>query len=525
MKVLLLAFGLFIGTVAMAQTTPALAGSDSLRAALDRLLEKQRQAWLVVGGGMAVVRGQEITYLRGVGYRDRERRLPVSPSTLWGIGSCTKAFTATAIGKLVEQGKLAWDQPVRTYLTDFRLYDDHATQHLTVRDLLGHLSGLPGHNLLWLSTGFSEDEVYRRLRYLPPTADLRQKYQYNNLMYIVAGRLIERVSGRPWPDFLRSQILDPIGMNSVYFTPTDALKTSDFSLFYPTPNGNGELPYSTTSYPRASGSIITNLTDIVRWMRLNLQQGKWQGASVIADTVLAEIHQPLVITEATAPFVNESPSMYGLGWGMSMYRGVYQISHNGGVLNFVTQLTLFPNQQLGIVVWNNTGNLFFNAVVTNTVRDALVGLPPVDWLDKAKKVADQPASGEKSGNFPRDQATTPRALSTYCGTYEHPGYGDLTIWQKGDSLQFRYYRTVSGLRHHRGDVFENAVRSQKIDQQWGNNQFIFQRDAAGLISQVTISPMPEADVSIRFSRQKSRKYSLTFPPFLGGPGCKADLVF
>lgn len=159
---------------------------------------------------------------------------------------------------------------MRTYLTDFQLYDDHATHHLTVRDLLGHLSGLPGHNLLWLSTDFSENKVYRRLRHLPPAADLRQKYQYSNLMYLVAGRLIERVSGQSWPMHMRSQILDPIGMKAVYFMPDEAVKTEDVSL----------------------------------------------------------------------------------------YRGVYQINHNGGVLNFVTQLTLFPNQQVSTVVWNNTGSLF-----------------------------------------------------------------------------------------------------------------------------------------------------------------------
>ena len=175
MKVLFFVFSLFIDPIALAQRTSAIAQEDSLRTSFDQFLETQRQAWAVVGAGVAIVKGADILYMRGVGYRDRERQLPVTPKTVWGIGSCTKAFTATAIGKLVEQGKLVWDEPVRTYLPDFRLYDNHATMHLTVRDMLSHLSGLPGHNLLWISTGFSEDEVYKRLRYLPPTADLRQK--------------------------------------------------------------------------------------------------------------------------------------------------------------------------------------------------------------------------------------------------------------------------------------------------------------------------------------------------------------
>lgn len=502
MNVLLFCVLLLVSTNAVAQNSLSVRPDDSLRTVLDRLLENQRQAWPVVGGGMAIVSGENIIYMRGVGYRDREKSLPITPATIWGIGSCTKAFTATAIGKLVEQGKLAWDKPVRTYLPDFQLHDTHATQHLTVRDLLSHLSGLPGHNLVWLSTDFSEDEVYRRLRHLPPTADLRQKYQYSNLMYIVAGRLIERVSGQSWPAFLRSQILDPIGMKTVHFMPDDVIRSTDYSLFYPTPTSPGEQPYSTTSYPRASGSISTNLTDIIAWMRLNLQRGYWQGKPVVADTVLAEIHKPLVITDASGPFVNESPSMYGLGWGMGLYRGVYQINHNGGVLNFVTQLTLFPNQQLGIVVWNNTGNLFFNAVATNTARDLLLNLPPVDWFGKAKKVADASAARNQSGKIAASRNTIrPRALSVYSGTYEHPGYGTLTIRQQGDSLQYQYYRTVGTLRHRQADLFENARSSQKIDQSWGTNQFVFRLDTAGHVSQVTISPMPEADMPISFSRQ------------------------
>ena len=233
--------------------------------------------------------------------------------------------------------------------------------------------------------------------------------------------------------------------------------------------------------------------------------GKWQGTPVIADTVLAEIHKPLVITDASGPFINEAPDMYGMGWGMTMYRGVYQVSHNGGVLNFVTQLTLFPNQQLGIVVWNNTGNLLFNAVVTNTIRDSLLHLPPVNWFDKAKRAADKQAIAKQS-IAPANRANTPpRSLSAYGGTYEHPAYGDLTISQEGDSLRFRYYQTEGSLRHRRGDVFENADSNRKIDQEWGNNQFIFYPGSTGKISQVTINPMPEAGMPIRFSRRKIRR--------------------
>ena len=503
MKVLLFTLSLFIGTIALAQNNTVIVREDSLRATLDRLLEIQQQAWQVVGGGMAIVSGTDVLYARGVGYRDRERRLPVMPTTVWGIGSCTKAFTATAIGKLVEQGKLAWDTPVRTYLPNFQLYDDHATRHLTVRDLLSHLSGLPGHNLLWISTGFSEEEVYRRLRYLPPTADLRQKYQYSNLMYLVAGRLIERVSGQPWSTFLRSQLLDPIGMKTVFVMPADAVKTGDFSLVYATPDSKGETPYSTTAYPRASGSISTTLTDMTKWMRLNLQNGQWQGTSVIADTVLAEIHKPLVITDGAGPFTSESPSMYGLGWGMGLYRGVYQLNHNGGVLNFVTQLTLFPDRQLGVVVWNNTGSLLFNAVVTNTVRDILLHFAPVDWLGRAKKVAQNRAVSAVPASLPNPPVTPPaRTLLAYGGTYAHPAYGDLTIWPQGDSLRFRYYRTEGTLRHRRSNVFENTGSNLQIDQEWGSNQFIFQPDAAGRMTRVTISPMPEAGMDIPFFRRK-----------------------
>lgn len=487
-----------------AQTTRPAGAPDSLSRALDQLLTGEQRSWQVVGGGLAILQGDTVLYAQGIGFRDREHQLPVTPTTIWGIGSCTKAFTATAIGKLVEQGKVAWDQPVRTYLPDFQLADNHATRHLTVRDLLSHLSGLPGHNLLWISTGFSEEAVYQRLRYLPSTADLRQKYQYSNLMYLVAGRLIERVSGQPWPLFLQRQLLDPIGMRAVYVMPADGVKTGDFSLVYATAESQGETPNSSTSYPRASGSIHTNLTAMTNWMRLNLQRGRWQGKPVIADTVLAEIHKPQVITDAVGPFINESPAMYGLGWGMSFYKGIYQIHHNGGVLNFVTQLSLFPNHQLGILVWNNTGSQLFNAVVTNTVRDALLRLAPVDWSARAKKVVlERPLAASSTDSAAQPDGPPAHSLRAYRGIYTHPAYGELTIQGQGDSLRFRYYQTEGRLRHRQGDTFENLVSRPGIDQQWGNNQFVFGADASGRVVELTISPMPEAGLPISFSRLRS----------------------
>src|SRR6185436_12651487 len=201
-------------------------------AGFDIFVEQAMKDWKVPGLALAVVKDGQIVYAKGYGYRDVKNGLKVTPETLFAIGSCSKAFTAAAIGILVDEGKLEWDKPVKTYLPDFMLWDEYASAHLTVRDLLTHQSGLPRHDLMWYGSPLSRQEIFERLRYLEPSAPLHAKYQYNNLMFMTAGLLLERVAGLTWEEFVRQRIFAPLGMKNSNTSVVDAQKAADYSLPY-----------------------------------------------------------------------------------------------------------------------------------------------------------------------------------------------------------------------------------------------------------------------------------------------------
>ena len=186
----------------------------------------------VPGLAVAVVKDGRLIYVQGFGFRDLERKLPVTPHTVFGIGSCSKAFTATTMGILVDEGKLDWDKPVRAYLPDFVLSDPVASERLTPRDLISHRTGLPRHDMVWIRTPFSRREMYERLRFLDFSRDIRQIYQYNNLMVMTAGYLVGAVAGSTWEDFAKARILDPLGMTETDFSTGDSQKKADFSKSY-----------------------------------------------------------------------------------------------------------------------------------------------------------------------------------------------------------------------------------------------------------------------------------------------------
>ncbi len=166
------------------------------------------QKWKVPGAAIAIVKDNEVIFSEGIGLRDVEQGLAMTPQTLMPIASCTKAFTTAAMALLVDAGKLDWDTPVRHYLPTFKLYDMVATEHLTPRDLVTHRSGLPRHDLMWYENESTRQELFDRLRYLQPSKDIRTTFQYQNLMYMVAGYLVGEIAGQSWEDFVQQQIFD-----------------------------------------------------------------------------------------------------------------------------------------------------------------------------------------------------------------------------------------------------------------------------------------------------------------------------
>ncbi len=242
----------------------------------DEIVAKGLAQLKVPGAAIAVVKGQEIVLAKGYGLRDLESKLPVTADTLMAIGSSSKAFTAYTLGALVDQGKVEWDKPVRTYIPWFRLYDADAGDRLTPRDLVTHRSGLPRHDLVWYNNKTAtREQLVRRLAHLPPTADLRERWQYNNLMFLTAGYLVETMTGQSWEESVRALVFGPLGMARSNFSVVESQKDRDFALPYAERDGKlTKLPFRDITLVGPAGSINSSANEMARWVTVHVNGGK-----------------------------------------------------------------------------------------------------------------------------------------------------------------------------------------------------------------------------------------------------------
>ncbi len=431
----------------------------------DAVIEKAIKDFKVPGLAIAVVKDGEVIYAKGFGQRDIEKNLPVTPRTLFAIGSCTKAFTTFVMGTLVEEGKLEWDRPMRSYLPGFRMSDPIATESITPRDLVTHRSGLPKHELVWLNSRLTGKDLVPRLVYLEATEPLRSKFQYNNIMFMVAGYLIETIDGRPWEEAVRARIFQPLGMVASNFSVRDSQHAYDHATPYAEHEGKVRaIPFRDVTHVGAAGSINSNVTDMARWMAVHTQGGKLGGKSIISPSVLAELHTPQMTMGRPSQKKEISPASYALGWMVDTYRGHRGVGHGGGIDGFTAETSLFPDDGVGIVVLTNKEGSPLPDLIVLHAADRLLGLEPIDWLaeglDQSKKGEDarkEAAKKKKKETWRRSGTHPAHPLEEYAGDYEHPGYGLLKIELRDGRLSCVYNRIEFTLEHLHFEVF-NAPR-------------------------------------------------------------------
>lgn len=416
----------------------------------------------VPGLAVAVVKDGKLVYAQGFGYRDLAAKLPVTPETVFGIGSCSKAFTATTMGILVDEGKLDWDKPVRAYLPDFVLSDPVASERLTPRDLISHRTGLPRHDNVWIRTPFSRRELYERLRFLEFSRDIRQIYQYNNLMVMTAGYLVGAVAGSSWEDFAKSRILDPLGMTATSFSTDISQKAADFSKSYTlVKDVVDEFPFYNADALGPAGSINSTVLEMARWMILNLSKGKHgEGLdkTLISERQLAQIQSPQTVVPDIPRYSELFYASYGMGWRVTSYRGHPLVSHGGAIMGFSAQVSLLPRDGIGVVLLNNLEDTSLNGPLAYNVLDRLLGLEPVDWLQRVRDDAARAVAAAEKAKAERDKdrkpGTTPsHALGDYSGIYEHPAYGTIMVSLDGDGLKVEYHQRIFVLDHYHYEVF------------------------------------------------------------------------
>ena len=417
----------------------------------------------VPGVAIAVVKDGKLLYAQGFGFRDVRAGLKVTPRTLFGIGSCSKAFTAVTMGLLIDEGKLDWGRPVRDYLPAFQLSDAMASEMMTPRDLVLHRTGLPRHDKVWYKSPLSRKELFDRLRYLDFSRGIRDVYQYNNLMFMAAGVLVEAVAGMPWEDFARRRVLEPLGMSGTNFSVEDSRKSADFACPYQTIGGEVQLiPFCNVDAIAPAGAINSSASDMARWILLNLNKGLYGeklDRRLISESVLAQIHTPQIMIPEEQKYDELFYGSYAMGWRVNSYRGHPLVYHGGSIDGFTALVSMLPKDNIGLVVLNNLESGPINYILAYNIYDRLLGLKPVDWtartradLALGKAAADKAKADRDKERKPGTEPTHP--LKDYTGDFDHPAYGRISVRLDGDGLSADFHSLTYGLTHFHYDTFE-----------------------------------------------------------------------
>jgi CubicO group peptidase (beta-lactamase class C family) len=398
--------------------------SNGFASLVRRLMARDQIPGVAVG----VVERGHLVSARGFGYRDVENHLPMTPDTLVPLGSASKAFTATAIALLADEGRIALDAPVRTYLPDFSLEDRVASATLTTRDLLTHRSGLPRHDFFWYQAPLSRDELYRRLRFLEPAGPPRTQFRYNSLMFVVAGRIVESVSGQSWESFVRTRILCPLNMRRTLLSAEAMEADSDHASPYALRDGRLQrVPMlKRLSAIAPAGAVQSTVRDLARWLTFHATRTP----ALLSESMWRELHRPQA--EMPAPDQPEvQHAYYALGWIHETYRGHPLLVHNGAIDGFTVHLGFLPETGQGLILFMNRDHATEAATaLAYSIYDRLLGLEPVDWERRLEeKVEPLQDARAVALDFPIEEVV---------GTYEHPAYGALTVRAEGDRLAMEF---------------------------------------------------------------------------------------
>ena len=464
----------------------------------------------VPGAAVAVVKGREVIFAKGFGLRDVENKLPMTADTLLAIGSSSKAFTAFTLGTLTDQGKVEWDKPVRNYIPWFRLYDAQAGERLTPRDLVTHRSGLPRHDLAWYNnrTATREDLV-RNLAYLPPTADLRERWQYNNLMFLTAGFLVETLTGKSWEESVRALVFEPLGMTRSNFSVVDSQKDKDFALPYAEREGKvTKIPFRDITTVGPAGSINSSANEMSRWVTVHINGGKFGDRQVIGAATLADLHKPYMVTGGVSTRPDITAPDYALGWMVDTYRGHRRVHHGGNIDGFSALVSLFPNDDLGFVVLTNKNGTGLPELLVRTAADRILGLEAVDWIGDAAK---RRVEGEEVGKKAEEKRITRRRpgkspahkFEEYAGDYVHPGYGGLKVDLQGGRLSFTYNGITAPLEHWHYETFDGGKAD---DPTFTAMKLTFRTDVNGNVVGVAVPFEPSLD-DIYFAKKPEARLS------------------
>ena len=485
-------------------------------AQIDSLAELTRKTFDVPGIAVAVVKDGKVIHAKGYGVRSLNNNLPVDGNTLFGIASNSKAFTSAALGMMVDEGKLNWDDKVIDYIPEFRMYDPYVTNVFTIRDLLTHRSGLGlgAGDLMFFPDGnkFTKQEMITNIRYLKQVSGFRTQYDYDNNMYIVAGEVLSRICKKSWEDFIEDSIMKPIGFTTSKASWGRVKNNSNIIDAHVPFNGKVQaIAHDWSENANAAGGIMSNLTDLSKWIILQMNNGKYgEGLSkkLFSEEVHNDMWAPQTIINVGGPGTyNTHFAGYGLGWFLADVKGYKQVSHTGGLLGTVTQVTLIPELQLGIIVLTNQQSGAAFSSITNTIKDSYFG---ITGKDRVKQYHDNVVKGEEEAKkitegiwkaIDSTQKVNKVKPNTglFTGIYTDKWFGNINITEKNGSLWFdseKSPRLTGQMLPYKGSTWIVKWNDRSFD---ADAYVVFSLDSEGKASGITMKAIsPLTDFSFDF---------------------------
>lgn len=486
---------------------------EGMNATLNQVLKD----WNAAGFAVAVIEKNKIIYSKGFGYRDVEKKLPVTPNTLFAIGSVTKSFTSSLIGLLQKEGKVELDKPAHGYLNTLKFYNNEMNNNISLRDMMSHRTGLSRHDGSWYYfNASSRDSILQRIQYQQPTAGVRDRWQYNNFMFLAQGSIAEKLTGKSWEENIREKFFQPLGMNASNFSVADMQESADASLGYGLKSDSiiKKMPYYNIDAMGPAGSINSNVTEMAQWVITWINGGKYGDKEIIPPAYFTEAISTQAIIGAGLP-TKEKPdvhfSTYGFGWFLSSYRGHYRVEHGGNIDGFSASASFFPTDSIGIVVLSNQNTSRVPTIVRNIISDRMLKLSPYSWNVDFKRDAEKAktlAAEAKKTMVANKQVTKPtHPLKDYEGLYAQPGYGEVSVIAKRDSLFANIANKLLWLKHDNYNVFDfvEIIEGEEIDTaDSGPTRMQFLLSKKGEVDRVAIDLEPALEPLI-FKRQLQAK--------------------
>jgi CubicO group peptidase (beta-lactamase class C family) len=470
------ALWIIIGILTLVPAGPAWAQP----ADLDQWVARAMQAFEVPGIALTVVKDDRVIVAKGFGVRRLGDPTPVDARTLFGIASNTKAFTATALGILVEEHKIGWDDPVVRYLPAFAMWDPYVTRELTIRDLLVHRSGLglgAGDLLWWPESTLDRKEIVRRLRFIPPAASFRTAYAYDNVLYLVAGELIETVTGQTWEDFVATRILQKVGMTGSNVRHSAASAGGNVASPHAPINGvvRPIRPFESDN-TNPAGGINSSAEDMAKWLRAQLSGGALADGSRLFSSETARQLTSIVTPIPIADPPPELPPLrsdfhgYALGFDIRDYRGRKAVMHTGGLPGYVSRVLMIPELGLGVaVLTNQESGAAFESIALHIV-DTYMAAPAFDWIDGftrfGARISAENLAAERRTTTTRDTSSKPSLpLAKYAGHYRDAWYGEVVVSEENGRLTMGFSNTpalTGELEHFQHDTFIARWRDREL---------------------------------------------------------------